>query len=217
MELRQLLILPLLTTMCLFTACSDDEDGTPYPSLITEMVVMRIDGSMHVTIQTDDGTIYNVTNKLEGLVPNAIGRMLCGFTPDGQGGARVYKLEGVKILKDLTTKVTTPVYDPVKIVSQWQKKQFINFHILPKTKSDPAKHTWGFIRTGQHPNAAGGTTHELSVHHNQDGDPLAYSSDYYLTLVIDSVSKTFGDNDSIELTLQGFDKAHMWRYGKQKP
>ena len=57
----------------------------------------------------------------------------------------------------------------------------------------------------------------MSVHHNQNNDPLAYSSDYYLTLVIDSVSKTFSDKDSIELTLQGFDKSRTWRYGKQKP
>ena len=30
------------------------------------------------------------------------------------------------------------------------------------------------------------------------------------------MSKTFSDKDSIELTLQGFDKSRTWRYGKQK-
>lgn len=212
----KLFIVLLLASLCVFTACSDDEDGTPYPSIITEMVIIRMNSSMQVTIQTDKGAIYNVTNKVEGMAPNSIGRMMCGYLPDGKGGAHIYKLERVTILKDLTTKVSTPVYDPVGIVSRWQEGKFINLHILPKTKSDPSKHTWGFIRTGQHPNAAGGTTHELSVHHHQNGDALAYSSDYYLTLVIDSVSKTFSDKDSIDLTLQGFDNSHTWRYGKQK-
>lgn len=213
----KVIILSLVAALCLLTACDDDEDGTTYPAIITEMVMMRVDAKMHITIQTDKGTTYNVTNKLEGLVPKAIGRMLCSYTLDAQGGARVYKLEGVKVLHDLTEKVKTPVYDPVNFVSQWQQGKFINLHILPKTQSDPSKHTWGFIRTGQHPNAAGGVTHELSVHHNQNSDPLAYSSDYYLTLVIDSVSKPFSDKDSVELTLQGFNESRTWRYGKQKP
>ncbi len=213
----KVIALSIVTTLCLLTACDDDDDDTPYPSIITEMVMMRVDAKMRITIQTDNGSTYSVTNKLEGLVPNSIGRMLCSYTLDVQGGARVYKLEGVKVLHDLTTKAKTPVYDPVNFVSQWQQGKFINLHILPKTQSDPSKHTWGFIRTGQHPNTAGGITHELSVHHNQNNDPLAYSSDYYLTLVIDSVSKTFSDKDSIELTLQGFDKSRTWRYGKQKP
>lgn len=198
------------------TACTDDEDEnkSAYPSIVTEMVIMRCDENSKATIETDEGIIYQVTNEIPGLLPNSIGRMLCGFVADGNGGARIYQLKGVRLLKDLSEIVTQPFHDPVGFVSQWQKGKFINLHILPKTQDDPSKHSWGFLRTGQRTNEEGGTTHEIAVYHNQGGDPLAYSSDYYLTLVIDSVSKSFADKDSVELTIKGFAKTYTWTYGK---
>ena len=120
----------------------------------------------------------------------------------------------IYVLPDVTKELTPAVYDPVGFVSAWKGGGFINLHLLPKTKANLNNHVWGFIRDNQRTNSAGGTTYELSLYHDQKADPLAYSNDLYLSLAIDSVSKSFGTQDSIELKVQGFDQQRILKYGK---
>ena len=141
-------------------------------------------------------------------------RVLCSYLPDGAGAAEVYTLQAIYVLPDVTKELTPAVYDPVGFVSAWKGGGFINLHLLPKTKANLNNHVWGFIRDNQRTNSAGGTTYELSLYHDQKADPLAYSNDLYLSLAIDSVSKSFGTQDSIELKVQGFDQQRILKYGK---
>ena len=196
------------------TACSSDEEDDPYPSLITEMVIFGTDGNSHTIMLTDNGVRYSVDYDLISLLPNTIVRAMCGYVPDKTGTAKIYTLAAVRILKDQTIIKGTLVNDPVGFVSSWKSGRFINLHLLPKTQANPINHLWGFFRDNQRVNSVGGTTYELSVYHEQGDDPMAYSSDVYLSLSIDSLSKTFGAKDSIELTIHGFDKDRMLRYGK---
>ncbi len=206
------LVVVLMTTML---ACSDgDDEKETYPSMVTELVTYWVDGALRMKFVTDDGAIYTVSNTLDGLKPYILGRMVCGYVPQDDGLVEVYSYQPIRLLQDFSTKAPSIICDPVGVVSVWKKSHFINMHLLPKTKSNPLNHDWGFVRSNKRPNLAGGVTHELSLYHSQKEDPLAYSSDVYLTLVVDSVSKTFGANDSIEITVQGFDKAHLWRFGK---
>ena len=207
-----MLVIVLMTTL---VACSDgDDEEEAYPSMVTELVTYWVDGTLRMKFVTDEGALYTVSNTLEGLKPYIMGRMVCGYVPQDDGLVEIYSYQPVRLLPDFSTKAPAVICDPVGVVSIWKKGPFINMHLLPKTKSNPLNHDWGFVCNNKRSNKAGGITHELSLYHSQKEDPLAYSSDVYLTLVVDSVSKTFGVNDSIELTVQGFDKEHMWRYGK---
>ena len=204
----------MLSTLCLLTSCSSTEDDEPYPSFLSEIVTFQIDDALRMTIRTDEGKLYAVTSEVANKRANTYGRLLCDYVIESEGSVKLLGFQSVGILRDVTPPVTIPVHDPVGVVSMWQKGGFINMHLLPKTQSDPFKQGWGFMRDRQRPNLAGGITHELSLYHHQKEDPLAYSSDFYLTLVIDSVSKTFAAKDSIELTLTSFDGPYIFRYGK---
>lgn len=204
----------MLSTLCLLTSCSSTEADEPYPAVISEIVTFRIDDALRMTIRTDEGKVYTVTSEVANKKANTYGRLLCDYVIESDGCVKLMGFQSVGILRDATPPVTTPVHDPAGVVSIWQKGGFINMHLSPKTQSDPFKQGWGFVRDRQRPNLAGGITHELSLHHNQKEDPLAYTSDIYLTLVIDSVSKTFATKDSIELTLTSFDGPYIFRYGK---
>ncbi|MCD8303018.1 MAG: hypothetical protein LUC44_08405 [Prevotellaceae bacterium] len=167
----------LLPMLCL-TACSDDDDA--YPSIVTELVdgLTNSRGEME-KILTDDDVYYSLTNPQSGLVPNAAYRCLCGYTADGVN-ATLYTLSGAYLLRDSTE---VAVKDPLAIVSAWQTRRYINLHLSVKTQG--GTQYFGYVTdsiVGRHA--------YLSLHHRQNGDPEAYSTDVYASLPLDSIPAT---------------------------
>ncbi|MCD8266287.1 MAG: hypothetical protein LUC33_03940 [Prevotellaceae bacterium] len=168
--------LALAVVMALFLAsCNDEEES--FPSLITEMADGMTDGSGTLTtIITDGDEQYSLTNPQTGYVPNALYRLLCGYTVEGQA-ATLYTLEGVRILRDSTSVAQR---DPLTIVSAWQTSRYLNLHLSVKTQG--GTHCFGYITdsiVGEHL--------YLSLHHNQNQDPEAYSTDVYASIPLDSL------------------------------
>lgn len=70
------------------TACNDDDEtGTPYPSVVTEMADMHTDGNGAVErILTDNGDCFYLTNPRQGYSPLAVYRGLCGYVETTSSG-----------------------------------------------------------------------------------------------------------------------------------
>ncbi len=203
----------LLFVIGTYVSCSEDESDS-YPSLITEMAMVKVDASKHGTMLTDAGVAYRVSNELTALRAKSLSRALCGYVLNEDGSVKLYSYQGVRILQDYTKKIEEQKRDPVAFVSSWRGGSFVNLHLLPKTQGQLSTHVWGFIEDGKYGNSAGGTTYQLSLQHDQGKDPLAYSNDLYLSLSLDSIDEKFSNKDSIELTIKTFESVKTMKFGK---
>ncbi len=174
MKQNSILTILLALSLC-FVACNDDDDA--YPSIITDILdgITNSSGAL-TTLQTDEGEAYTLTNPQSGLVKNAIYRCLCGYTLEGNK-ATLYSLSGVYILRDSTERA---VKDPLPIVSAWQTSRYINLHLRPKTQG--GTQYYGYVTDS----IVDGHVY-LSLHHRQNGDPEAYSTDVYASIPLDSI------------------------------
>ena len=161
------------------TSCHDDNDDSPFPNLMTEMVDCPTDakGTM-TTIVLDDDTRLAVTNEQTDLKPNVTYRCLADYVIEDDGRATLYGLKSCPILRDSTAIAQC---DPVNVVSLWRTRRYINLHLLPKTQ-DQGLHDWGFIT-----DSIRGRHAYLRLHHRQGNDPTAYSTDLYASLPLDLV------------------------------
>lgn len=191
--------LRLLSLLCslplLFPSCQNDE-VTPYPSIITELADCPTDGSGRLTrIVLDDDTELPVTNIQSGLQADACYRALVGYTLD-EGKATLYSLTSVPVLHDSTS--VAPVSDPAGVASVWCTSRYLNLHLLPKTKG--GQHSYGYVVDSVIDRHA-----YLRLHHRQGNDPAAYSTDVYASLPLEEL-----DADRVTLRIQTFSGTHIW-------
>lgn len=181
-------LLFILATLSL-SSCRDDNDDSPYPSLITELAdcPTNSEGTM-VKIVLDNDMELLLSNPQTDLKPNVTYRALAGYTLDGRK-ATLYSLKPATLLRDSTRVATT---DPTAIVSLWRTKRYINLHLLPKTQG--GEQSWGFITDSIVGNRA-----YLRLHHRQGTDPTSYSTDVYASLPLALV-----DADTITLRIRTF-------------
>ena len=207
-HLRPILSISLMVAVLfLFSACSDDEENTFHPSIITEMADLQTnEDSIVYAMVTDDGSSYAITNELKGKEPLYTYRYICGYTL-AEGKATLYTLQRVTCLADSTAHDTV-YHDPLTLTSLWQKGHNINMHLMAKTQGKP--HQWGFIRDSVKSNLAGGSTYYLSLYHDQDNDPESYGEHIYLTLRTDSVTDTPAPTDSIRFTIHTYTGKRTW-------
>ena len=205
---RYLLLLLVLPVLAI--ACSDDDRDEPYPSIITEMALLRSDANGTISrFTTDGGSTYTLSQSLTGARANAAWRFLLGYALNDNQRATLYQMEPVVVLRD-STKRATGYHDPVAFVSSWPGGGFLNFHLLPRTQG--GTHGWGFLRDSTSVNALGGTTHHLSLYHRQGNDPTAYSADTYLSLALDSVATSSAESDSVSIAVVTFDGRRLCRF-----
>ncbi|MCD8304977.1 MAG: hypothetical protein LUC86_09185 [Prevotellaceae bacterium] len=173
--MNKLALAVFMSLPLLLASCSDDDDT--YPSIVTEMAdgLTNSNGTL-TTIITDNDEQYSLTNPQAGLYPNALYRLLCGYTVQGQA-ATLYTLEGVYILRDSTSVAQR---DPLTIVSAWQTSRYINLHLSVKTQG--GTHSLGYVT-----DSIVGSHAYLSLHHRQGQDPEAYSTDIYASIPLDSI------------------------------
>ena len=153
-------------------SCSDDNDDSPYPSIVSEMAdcPTNSEGTM-MKIVLDNDTELPLSNPQTGLKPNVTYRALAGFALDN-GKVRLYSLKSATLLRDSTS---VAQYDPVHVTSIWRTRRYINLHLLPKTQG--GEQSWGFITDSIVGNHA-----YLRLHHRQETDPTSYSTDVYASL-----------------------------------
>ena len=203
-----------LFTLSFFTlvACSGSEDSDDaFPPLITEMALIEVgETTSDITLYTDSGKKYRVAGELEGLKPRTWARGLFGYVLQDAGTVEVRTLLNVPILPNASEQYPLK-RDPVEIVSAWMGGGFVNIHLKKKTKG--GDHTWGFILDRSYANTAGGTTYEVSLYHDQGGDPTAYSADVYFSIDEDALSKLRIVGDSVRLSVSTFEAApYQWHF-----
>ena len=196
----------LLSLLVGLISCGSDEDQS-YPDLITEMAMAQAnDEGLLASFVTDRG---RVNNTITGMEPNERLRALLGYVPQSDGTADVYTAKSVPILPRIHNE--TPRHDPIGIESVWMGGGFLNMHLLPKTQGE--KQAWAFICDSTRQNPLGGTTHHLSLYHNQQEDVMAYSSHLYACLSLDSVATSFTVADSIVFAVVTFNGLKTWQFG----
>ncbi len=201
-----LLFLPLVS-------CSSDQEEAEdaFPSLITEMALLEVgETTSNITMYTDSGKKYRVAGELEGLKPRTWGRGLFGYVLQDASTVEVRTLQNVPVLPN-SSELSPLKRDPVDVVSAWMGGGFVNIHLQKKTKG--GDHTWGFILDGSYANTAGGTTYEVSLYHDQSGDPTAYSMDVYFSIDEDALSKHRITGDSVRLSIATFEtEPYHWHF-----
>lgn len=198
MKRSYLLILGLI---CL-VSCKNNDDDT-YPNIITEMADLYTndDGEME-KFTTDAGVTYQITNGKGDLQPRALYRILCGYVPSGNS-ATLYQLQSVYYLKDSTVIAKTA---PTGVKSAWRAGKYINMYLSPLTQG--GKQYWGFIT-----DSIKGGHAWVSLHHNQNADPLSYTQPTYASLPVDSI-KGIQAGDSITLRINTFNGTQTWNFKK---
>lgn len=181
----------------LLISCHEDE---AYPSLISEFADLQSSKEgISQSFMLDDGTEYGIANPVEKLKPNATYRMMVTYALGEDRKAWLYGLEGVYYLRD-SSKVAKS--DPTGVLSAWRAGKYINLHLRPTGQE--GIHHWGFCMdslTSYHAH--------LSLHHDQNGDPVSYSSDVYASLPVDSI-KGISEGDTITLSIKTFKGIKTW-------
>lgn len=201
MKHLSLLISGLICLGTLMSSCSREEDT--YPSIITEMADLYTDShGVIVKFTTDAGVTYQVTDGQNNLEPDAIYRILCGYVPSGEK-ATIYQAQGVYILRDSSAVAKT---DPTAVKSVWKGGGYINMYLSPFTQG--GTQYWGFITDSIRNGHAW-----VSLHHNQNTDPISYSQPAYASLPIDSI-KGIQKGDDITLSINTFNGLQTWDFKK---
>ncbi|MBO4906415.1 MAG: hypothetical protein J5486_05195 [Bacteroidaceae bacterium] len=201
--------LVLLVATLLLIGCSD-EDKTPYPSIITEPVMVATDdaGSPR-TMLTDGGILYQLLNKVTGWPADTTFRLVGGYVVEGEGMARLMTAQTMYVLRDCTS-MDEHHRDPTNVASAWTSGGYLNVHLLPKTQGKTQE--WGYLRDSTVSNATGGTSHHISLYHAQTDDPTAFSGHMYISIPLDSIVNPRTTADSIVLSISTFTGVSSWQF-----
>ncbi len=192
-------------------ACSSDDDGDPYPSLITEpMMITTNAAGVPLSFVTDNGTRYTLLNQLTEWPKDTVLRMVGGYVVEEPAKARLMTLSRMYVFHDCSSEAEL-YRDPTGVVSVWLGGGFINMHLLPMTQGGAQE--WGYLRDSTCTNSRGGTTHHLSLYHSQKDDVAAYSGHLYCCIPLDSVASPRAGTDSIVLAIHTFNgQPAVWRF-----
>ena len=190
------------------SACSNDDER--YPDLITDFVVaLGDDDGNVVAILTDDGVRLAVDNTVTGIPRNARVRSFCSYAPTADSRVAIYNIIGIPLLSQLKDDVAVQ-HHPTGVAAVWQSGGYVNMHLLPKTYGGHQK--WAFAVDSMTQNAAGSTTHHLSLYHDQGSDAEAYSDNMYLCIHPDSLATPLLPTDSLRLAITTYDGVQTWQF-----
>lgn len=193
----------LLSLIACITSCSDEDDGTPYPSVLTELADIHTNDEGTMTKMTlDNGVSYQLSNPQKGYKKNVRYRAVCNYVPSGET-ARIYRMDGAHFLRDSSA---VGVKDPTPVVSAWRAGKYINMQLAPLTQG--GVQYWGFIIDKVEPGHA-----FVSLHHRQNGDPLSYTQPSYASLPVDSI-KDIKAGERITLSITTLKGERTWEFLK---
>ena len=198
----------LICVSSFMASCSDDDDV--FPSMISELADALTDSRGRITVLLrDDGSQLTVSNDVSGFKANVGYRCVCGYVKGIGNQVELLSLSPAYVLYDCA-QTDLRAQDPLGVVSVWRGgKRYLNMHLLPKTKG--TAHRWGYLCDSVRTNGAGGTTYYISLQHDQGTDTLSYSSDYYMSVTIDSLTTSPVEGDSACLDIMTW--GGIRRYG----
>lgn len=196
--------------LCGFAACNGEEDNeTPYPSLITELGDFPSDEAGIVrTFRCDNGTDFQLETPLTGNQPNTVYRQVCSYESVGSTPStiRLYSLTAVRVLRDSTERPQAA--DPTPVTSVWRGGNYINLMMNPRTQG--GTQYWGYRTDSLHITDDNRRCLYLSLHHNANNDPSSYTTTVYASIPLDEL-KQIRPGDSIVLKAFQPTKVKEWR------
>ena len=193
---RTLYIISAIVLAFCFAGCDDDSDGDYYPSLLTDFVTAETDNNGNVSEVTfDDGAMYNVTKQsISSEMPDTILRCLAIYTKE-DGVCDFYQLKLVFSDEALPAdKFKERVTDPVKMVSQWKGRGYVNMHLGVMTTGN-GEHGYGFCIDS----VVSKTTYVSLLHKRPEGDAESYTQVVYMSLPLTM------ETDSVCLSVNTYD------------
>lgn len=180
----RLVQLILLCCLCFFASCSDDKGGD-YPSLVTDLALVKASAKgMLERVTLDDGTTYDIAAQQVQLdVADTLMRCLAAYTLK-DGKMHLYRVKSVfsdqpKTPAEWAAKLEVAADQlprhPVKLVSAWRSGGFVNLHVGVLT-TGAGKHGLAFCEdaTGQY----------SLLHLRPDSDAESYTENVYLSMPI---------------------------------
>lgn len=198
--------------VCLSYSCSQTDEQTTYPSLITEFAELYADADGNICqMRPDRKSTYYLVSPLRGYHPHTEYRAACTYAFSGNDSTtvRIYGLERVVVLQD-STQQSYPGTDPLQVVSLWDGGDFINLHLSVKTQSG-TQH-WGYRMDSIRITAQQKRIAYLTLYHNQNNEPLSYSEKVYASLPKNSLKAVIEPGDSICLQINTFAGKNSWKF-----
>ena len=172
--------------LCLVVGCSDD-DGSDYPSLITDLVVAETNASKKVAkVTLDNGHSFDV--EAQGIsteVADTTFRCVASYTLTGgkmevRNIAQVFSVlpvpgDSLLTAKDGTRKFDTLPRDPMNVVSMWKSGGYINM-LLGLMTTGKGTHGFAFSEDS--------VGHYSLVHLRPTEDAESYTEKVYMSMPI---------------------------------
>lgn len=200
-------LIGLFLLICSLSGCKKDD--YVYPPVITEILCARTNASGSVSsLVTDRGKLYDALNGniLKGLSKDSVYRVYCVYELSSEvpNGVNLYSFQLI-LSPDPVKANRFPggiKTDPLKPVSVWLSGGYINLS-LDVNARDLRKHRFHFVD--------GGTKElfdhkvwELTLYHDQGGDPEDYFQPIYLSVPLRNYDIISGDEISFKInTFEG--------------
>lgn len=198
--LQVLAFMGLSTSTAGILSCSDDT--YIYPSVTTDLVCVRTDGSARAAaIITDNGCTLNITNPIAVPTPDTIYRCLAIYSTE-QTSATLYSLSSVfsptPILHEKLARYTT---DPVRFISAWFSGGYLNLNIgIPTTLNNI--HAFAFSQDSITEDKKGIRTLHISlVHEAPPDDPSSFTEETYMSIPMHIYLNFLTENDSVKFRI----------------
>lgn len=206
-------LLPVLI-LALLGSCKNDDYH--YPDLLTEMVEIDTDNSRNIKmLRSDDGREYSLSKstQLEDGTPDSTYRARCRFTIDNEETATLY---GLSILLSPHPELSSffkdsVLVDPVKVTSVWKSGHYINLHLGLMTKQEN-KQRLHFVKTEPSLSANGKQRINLTLFHDQNNDPEAFTREVFMSCPLQSLG--LEDGDSIYMHIETYDGPKTYGFVK---
>lgn len=208
----------LLLIGCITLSACDDDENDPYPSILTELVELRVGtDSLAMSFTTDTGVTYQLNQQLKINTADTTLRCLCVYLPKetptsiSSSIAQVYQMQPIFAQQPLTIhKNSTVFYDPIRLIAAWQSSRWVNLYIGIVTNSE-AKHAFGFELDTLTINSVTNirTAHISLLHHRPENDSEDYTQKTYLSLPTYTLAEKA---DSLCLTVNTYEGTRILTY-----
>lgn len=183
MRLGKLALCSILLAMSLVLASCDDDDAA-IPSYITDFVTAHSNSEKLVDrILFDDGCDYALTKqKIQASAADSAYRCIATYAVQEDGERAIYMMEPVvstvpKYIDEMKTGRDSITHAPVKVVSVWKGRGYVNIH-LGTLVQGVAAHMYGFLLDS----IANGTEYVSLLHFRPSNDGEAYTSNVYMSM-----------------------------------
>ena len=199
-RLIQALLLPLVLCTAL-TSCSGSDDE-PLGSYRRDIVTISTDETGLITTLTqDNGTAYELTNKLQGYIASQSYRVLAYYLPTPDGEATLGRFSEVLTFPPRAYSELTIRTDPVEVVSLWRSSHYINMHL--SLMASTGRHIYGGIEQGLTTHPDGTKSLRVVLFHDSNDDPKNYPRTLYLSCDISGYSTALTPGrDTITLAIR---------------